>query len=926
MFFNFSPPKSGNSSDGGDKKPEDTQSDSVTEAKKPISNQEEEKKSPPSSVVFTQSPASPDTKDAKSNPVKDKTPPISQPPVETPSAMTLPALNPPTTFPNSPATASSTTAKTSALTQPVGSALAPSADSAPTQLAPPAPSTPSTPATTTPDSPVVPQILPIVPIREGVLFPSTESVLTFGRSIAVQAIQESMRQKNLVILLAQKKSSVDRPTQDDLYQVGTLAVVERTLNVDNQLNALVRGVSRIMVKDIVSLKPYLMGHYTELKDEAHKDEEFHILMNHLQKEFKKSVHMGKPVEFLNFMKLMSGVNDSELIDQIASTLNLSTAEKQGLLETLDVKERLKAVVKYLDKEINVLEIEKDVVSKTQEKFDKNMRENILRERLRTIQQELGEIDDEEEVLDEYQKKLKKVKLPVLAKEKVVREIKRLKQMSVNNPEGGYIRSWLDTVFELPWSTYTKGNIDLTKAENVLDKNHYGLKEVKDRIIEYIAVLKMKQQQSKPEHVPTILCFVGAPGVGKTSIGRSIAESLGRKFAKISLGGVRDEAEIRGHRRTYVGAMPGRIINGMKQAKSMNPVFMLDEIDKIGQDFRGDPAAALLEVLDPEQNASFEDHYVDMPFDLSQVIFITTANTLDTIPPALLDRLEVIRYAGYTRDEKFHIGKDHLLDKVRKANGLSGKHVGVTDTVLNMIIERYTKEAGVRNLERELNKVMRKIARQISEKSQKTVALTTTLIKKYLGPEKYDTTMAENKDEVGLSTGLAWTSVGGDVLFIEVALTPGKGDIKLTGQLGDVMKESAQAAFTYVQAHAKELHIPAERLAKTNIHIHVPEGAVPKDGPSAGITICTAIISAYTGRAVRREIAMTGEITLRGRVTRIGGLKEKSIAAHQAGIKTIIIPKDNLRDMVEIPDSVKETIKFIGVGDVSEVLKIAMHSA
>ncbi len=767
------------------------------------------------------------------------------------------------------------------------------------------------------------QILPIVPIREGVLFPSTESVLTFGRTLAIQAIQASMKQKNLVILLAQKESGVDRPIKNDLYQVGTLATIERTLNVDGQLNALVRGISRIKIEDLITVKPFLVGTYRELKDNLHKDEEFHILMSHLQKEFKKSVHMGKPVEFLNFMKLMSGVNDSELIDQIASTLNLSTSEKQGLLETLDVKDRLKSVVKFLDKEINILEIEKDVVSKTQEKFDKNMRENILRERLRTIQQELGEIDDEEEVLDEYQKKLKHSKLPVEARAKVVREIKRLKQMSVNNPEGGYIRSWLDTIFELPWGSYTKGNIDLKKALQVLDKHHYGLKDVKDRIIEYIAVLKMKQKQLKPGHIPTILCFVGAPGVGKTSIGRSIAESLGRKFAKISLGGVRDEAEIRGHRRTYVGAMPGRIINGMRQAKSMNPVFMLDEIDKLGQDFRGDPSAALLEVLDPEQNQLFEDHYLDMPFDLSRVIFITTANTLDTIPPALLDRLEVIRYAGYTQDEKFHIAKDHLLEKVRKANGLSGKHLATSDQILSKIIERYTKEAGVRNLEREFNKIMRKVAREISESKHKSVTLTSTSLQKYLGPEKYDTTLAEEKSEIGLATGLAWTSVGGDVLFIEVALSPGKGDVKLTGQLGDVMKESAQAAHTYVLSHAASLKIPPNVLSKTNIHIHVPEGAVPKDGPSAGITICTAIISAYTKRPVRRDVAMTGEITLRGRVMRIGGLKEKSIAAHQAGIKIILIPKDNLRDLVEIPDVVKKEIKFIGVSNVEEVLKIAL---
>jgi ATP-dependent Lon protease len=431
---------------------------------------------------------------------------------------------------------------------------------------------------------------------------------------------------------------------------------------------------------------------------------------------------------------------------------------------------------------------------------------------------------------------------------------------------------------------------------------------------------MKHQD---KHVPTILCFVGAPGVGKTSIGKSIAESLGRSFVKVSLGGVRDEAEIRGHRRTYVGAMPGRIINGMKQAKSMNPVFMLDEIDKIGQDLRGDPSAALLEVLDPEQNKVYEDHYVDMPFDLSQIVFIATANTLDTIPSALLDRLEVIRYAGYTQEEKFHITKDHLLAKVRKANGLEPKQISVSDSLLKTIIERYTKEAGVRNVERELNKIMRKVARTITQDGTKSVAITPALIKKYLGPEKYDTTLAGQADEVGVATGLAWTSVGGDALFVEVALTAGKGELKLTGQLGDVMKESAQAAMTYVRSHAAKLNITQKRIDSTNVHIHVPEGAVPKDGPSAGITICTAIISAYTQRPVLKHIAMTGEVTLRGRVMRIGGLKEKSIAAHQAGITTILIPKENERDLVEVPDSVKHDITFIPVTRMDEVIQQAL---
>ncbi len=766
--------------------------------------------------------------------------------------------------------------------------------------------------------------LPVVPIREGVLFPNTESVLTFGRVISVEAVNQAKRANNMVVLLSQREPNTDIPNQDQMYEVGTLAMVERTLSTEGQLNALVRGTGRVRVLKFVTNRPYILAEVEKLDDISQDDEEAKALSAHLQKEFKRAVQMGKPVEFLNFMKLMSGMNDGELVDQIASTLTLDTEEKQKILETLNIKRRLKQVIDHLAKEMKVLEIEKDVASKTQQKFDKSMRENVLRERVKVIQKELGEIDDEEEILTEYEQKLKKLKLPAEAKQKIVKEMRRLKQMSVNNPEGGYLRTWLDTVLELPWGKSSKGNVELDKAQKVLDKNHYGLKEVKDRIVEYIAVLQLKQKNTQDSRLPTILCFVGAPGVGKTSIGKSIAESLGRKFVKVSLGGVRDEAEIRGHRRTYVGAMPGKIINGMKQAKTMNPVFMLDEIDKLSFDYRGDPSAALLEALDPEQNGGFEDHYLDMPFDLSDVIFITTANTLETIPPALRDRLEIIRYSGYTEEEKFFIAKQHLLDKVRKGNGLKPTQVSLGDKELKMIISRYTREAGVRNLEREINKIMRKAARSIAEGKKKKVTVNPTLIKEYLGPEQFDRNLAEKDDEVGLATGLAWTSVGGEVLFVEVALTKGKGMIKLTGKLGDVMKESAQAALTYVHAHAKELGIKQDVLDKTNVHIHIPEGAVPKDGPSAGVTLTTAIVSAYTNRRVRKDVAMTGEVTLRGKVMRIGGLKEKSIAAHQAGVSTVIIPFENERDLVEIPDTVKKGLTFKPVKHVDEVLNIALR--
>ncbi|MEN8253240.1 MAG: endopeptidase La, partial [Patescibacteria group bacterium] len=747
------------------------------------------------------------------------------------------------------------------------------------------------------------------------------------------AIKNSNKSKSLVVLLTQKNPKIDKPQQKDLYPIGTLAVIERTLKTDGQVNALVRGVGRVKVKSLSTSNKGMLAQVNELKDIYSNKQEIKALASHLQKEFRKAVHMGKPVEFLNFMKLMSGVTHGELVDQIASALNISTIEKQDVLKTLEVGERLKKVINFLAKEMKILEIEKDVAHKTQKKFDKSMRESVLRERLVTIQKELGEIEDEEEVNSSYESKLKKAKFSSEEiKTKVKKELKRLKQMSPNNPEGGYIRTWLDTIFELPWGKYKKSSLDLTKAAKILDRNHYGLEKVKDRILEYMAVLQLKQKNSKAEDQsnPIILCFVGPPGVGKTSIGKAIAESMGRTFVKVSLGGIRDEAEIRGHRRTYVGAMAGRIINGIKQSGSMNPIFMLDEIDKIGKDFRGDPSAALLETLDSEQNKNFEDHYLDIPFDLSQVLFITTANTLDTIPPALKDRLEVIRYSGYTVEEKFNIAKKHLLSKVLKNNGLSRKDIGFSNTAINAIISNYTREAGVRDLERNLSKVLRKVARNLIEKkfstkqSQKTkIAISNKNIKKFLGAAKFDPTLTEKKNQIALAMGLAWTSVGGDVLFIEVALTPGKGKVILTGKLGDVMKESAQAAYTYVKANAKKLQIKQADIEKHDVHIHVPEGAVPKDGPSAGVTITTAIVSAFTKKKVRRDIAMTGEVTLRGRVLRIGGLKEKSIAAHRAGSKLVLIPKDNERDLDELPKSVKKDLKFTAVDHVSKVLKLSL---
>lgn len=788
-------------------------------------------------------------------------------------------------------------------------------------------------------APTVPKLLPtnqlvlsVIPIREGVLFPSTESVLTFGRKLSMQSIKEAIKHgkgdNKYVVLLTQKKTEQENPKSNDLYQFGTLAIIERTLVNGDSISALVRGIGRVKVSRFIQDRPFMIANVEKVPDVLVKDDELIALSNQLQKLFKESIQMGKQVEFLNFIKLLSGISEGEMADQIASTLSISTKEKQDILEIVEVKKRIKKIIFHLSQEIKILEIEKDVSKKTQAKFDKNMRENVLRERLRTIQKELGEIDEEEEIINDYEKRLKKIKLPPEIANKIKKEIKKIEQMSPNNPEGSYIRNWLDLVMELPFGKFKEKNIDIKKAAEILDQDHYGLEDVKDRVLEYMSVLQLKQRQNSKKQqkstIPTILCFVGPPGVGKTSIGHSIATALGRDFTKISLGGVRDEVEIRGHRRTYVGAMPGRIIKAISNTNSMNPVFMLDEIDKLGNDFRGDPSSALLEVLDPEQNYAFEDHYLDMPFDLSHVLFIATANTLETIPDALLDRLEIIPYSGYTAEEKFQIAKRYLLSKSIITNALKKNQLELDDIILQKIIKHYVKEAGVRDLERQINKIMRKIARELLETKQKKVTINQTKLKKYLGPEIFDENLAEEKSQIGLATGLAWTSVGGDVLFVEVALSPGKGEIKLTGKLGDVMKESAQAALTYVSSHHKELGIDIQTINKSNIHIHVPEGAVPKDGPSAGVTITTALVSAFTKKPVRQDVAMTGEVTLRGRVLRIGGLKEKAIAAYNAGSKIVIIPKENERDLEKILPLLNNQVVFKPVSDVSEVLKIALQ--
>lgn len=760
------------------------------------------------------------------------------------------------------------------------------------------------------------KVIPVIPIRDGIIFPNTDSVLTFGRPKSLAALESSFQHERIVCFVLQKNPKLNDPTSEDLYKIGTLSHIERMIRTDGEINAQVRGISRVKIVSYEEHSSYLLAKVVELKDEAEDTPEIKALCNHLVNEFRRAMNLGKPADFLVFMNIMSEHSPSELSDLVASVLDVKPTERQVLLEELGVKTRLEKITELLAKEIKVLELERRIASKTQERFEKGAREAMLRERLKTIEKELGQ--EEEGETRELMDKIKKAGMPEDVEEKARKEVKKLAQMNQFNPEAGYIRNYLDWLIGLPWSVESKNDVDIKQAEKILDEDHFGLKKAKERIVEYLAVHKLAGKMKGP-----ILCFVGPPGVGKTSIGKSIARALGRKFVRVSLGGIRDEAEIRGHRRTYVGALPGRIIQGVKDAETKNPVFMLDEIDKVGADFRGDPSSALLEALDPEQNNQFSDHYLEVPFDLSDVMFITTANVLDTIPPALKDRLEIIHFAGYTQDEKFHIARGFLLDKQMEAHGLNKENVEIPDSTIKFVIQHYTREAGVRNLERKIATIFRKVAKMVAEGKKGKIDVTPKNVTKFLGPITFTSTMAEKKDEVGMSTGLAWTEAGGDILFIEVALMPGKGQLILTGQLGDVMKESCQAAMSYIRARAGQLGLSDKFYQKLDVHVHVPEGAVPKDGPSAGIAITTAIISALTKIPVKRRVGMTGEITLRGRTLEIGGVKEKIIAAHRAGLKTIVLPKENKKDLEDVPKEVIKDLKFVFVSHMDEVLGVAL---
>ena len=771
------------------------------------------------------------------------------------------------------------------------------------------------------------KVLPLIPLRNIVLFPSVETSLFFGRKESMNSLLHAYDNTNkLVIITAQKNSHTEKPEYSDLYNVGVLAKIEHILQSDGSLHAIVKGVSRVNILNLIQTDPFFMVEYVDLPIVPEPAAEIQQSAEALLGQLKKAFAMGRQFDLPAMMQLSTGVSSSDLADQVCFSVEAKIPEKQVLLETLIVSQRLKAANEYLVQEMKVAELERSIEEKTQEKFNTGVKRNVLEERKRQIEKELKRLGENSGgEFSDLEKKIKDKNIPPEIRKKLAKELDRLIEMGSMAPESSYIRTYLETVVEMPWGKYNKSNISLSKASKILDQDHFGIKDVKERILEYLAVLNLKSKGKKKgeEFSPTanILCFIGPPGVGKTSLGKSIAKAMGKSFVRASLGGIRDEAEIRGHRRTYVGAMPGRIVKGLKDAKSMNPVFMLDEIDKIGADYRGDPSAALLETLDPEQNYEFSDHYLDFPLDLSKVFFILTGNDISTIPGPLRDRLEIINFSGYTQDEKFHIAKNYLIKKELAANGLKENNiVEIKDDTIKYIIDKYTREAGVRGLERTFASLFRKVAKKIIVSHVDKVDLNElNTVKKFLGPIKFNSTLKGKKDEIGLSTGLAWTSVGGEILFIEVNVMPGKGQLILTGKLGSVMKESCQAALSFIRSQAKEFGIKQD-FHKIDIHIHVPEGATPKDGPSAGGAITTALISALKKVAVPRDIGMTGEITLRGNILEIGGLKEKSIAAHRAGLKTVFIPKDNEKTLVEIPKEVKKDIKFIPVSHYSEIYK------
>ncbi|WDF51931.1 endopeptidase La [Paenibacillus sp. KACC 21273] len=760
---------------------------------------------------------------------------------------------------------------------------------------------------------------PLLPLRGLLVYPSMVLHLDVGRDKSVKALEKAMVDDNLILLCSQSEVSIEEPSQDEIFRIGTVAKVRQMLKLPNgTIRVLVEGLERAEIIQYIDNEEYYEVQAKELPEEETNDPEVSALMRTVLTQFEHYINLSKKVT----PETLAAVSDIEepgrLADVITSHLLIKIKDKQDILETVDVRARLERLLDILNNEREVLELERKINQRVKKQMEKTQREYYLREQMKAIQKELGEKEGRAGEVEELRQQLSEISVPEKVQEKIEKEIDRLEKMPASSAEGSVIRNYVDWLISLPWSKSTDDDLDLHHAEAILNEDHYGLDKPKERVLEYLAVQKLVKKLKGP-----ILCLVGPPGVGKTSLARSIAKSLGREFVRISLGGVRDEAEIRGHRRTYVGAMPGRIIQGMKTAGSTNPVFLMDEIDKMASDFRGDPSAALLEVLDPEQNNTFSDHFVEVPFDLSNVMFVTTANSVQSIPRPLLDRMEMLSIPGYTELEKMQIAKQYLLPKQTEEHGLTPEQLEIGEDALLRMIREYTRESGVRNLEQQVAALCRKAAKAIVSDNLEKVSIKPDQIKDYLGVPKFRYGLIEKEDQVGSVTGLAWTEVGGETLTIEVTVVPGSGKLMLTGKLGDVMKESAQAAFSYTRSKAKDLHIADDFHEKNDIHIHIPEGAIPKDGPSAGITIATALISALTGRPVSKEVAMTGEITLRGRVLPIGGLKEKTLAAHRAGYKKILLPMDNERDLRDIPESVRNDLTFVPVSHMDQVLEEAL---
>ncbi len=762
--------------------------------------------------------------------------------------------------------------------------------------------------------------LPLLPLRGLSIFPFMVLHFDVGREKSIRALEEAMINDQLIFLVTQRDAHTDLPSTEDFYEMGTISKIKQLLKLPGDtIRVLVEGISRAEIREIISEEAYFLVDVVEqVEVQKAGDLELEALRRSVLEVFDEYIKANPKVAPETLITVSDIEDASRFADVVASNLTIKIEEKQEILSLFDIKERMEKIYEILSRELEILEIERKINSRVRKQIDKSQKEYYLREQLRAIQRELGEKEGNADEIEQYREKLSKLEVPEEVKDKVEKELDRLSKMSPGSPEVGVTRTYLDWIFDLPWNIATVDNLDIKNARKVLDEDHYGLKKVKERVLEYLAIRQLSQNMKGP-----ILCLVGPPGVGKTSIAKSIARAMGRKFARMSLGGVRDEAEIRGHRRTYIGAIPGRIIYSIKQAGSKNPLFLFDEIDKLASDFRGDPASALLEVLDAEQNKDFRDHYMELPFDLSKVMFLTTANSIDTIPAPLLDRMEVIHISGYTEEEKLHIATDYLVPKQIKEHSLSIENVIMSEATIRAVISGYTREAGVRSLEREIANIIRKCATQIVENNKKSVRITPANVRKYLGIAKYRYDIINQKNEIGVVTGLAWTPVGGDTLFIEVSVMPGTGKLELTGQLGDVMKESARAGLSYIRSRADDFGIDKEFSKNMDIHIHVPEGATPKDGPSAGITMTTALISALTKTPVHRDVAMTGEITLRGRVLPIGGLKEKVLAAKRAGIRTIILPFENEKDLEEIPDTVKRNMKFFLATDMDDVLPHAL---